>query len=307
MNYIMYLDVLFLINMGMNLVILRLTGYLCRQRIVWWRYLVGAGMGSMLVVTVIWLPVFPPWQVYIGIYGGIGAGMCWLTFQPKTIRGTLKCYGCLLTVAFLLGGIMNWLYFSTPVGEWLNRVFGSEGLQFGEIVVLVLMGGTLFLLLSTGARRLQQEQERDCFQVSLYFDDETNLYGVGLVDTGNFLREPVTGQPVMVAEAEWIQSLLPPPYLKVLNTYMTEDRIDYDRIMNENLTKCRWIPYQSVGETRGELLGLQCRKIILRNDKYCLVREAVMIGISRTPIMGNRQYQILLQSEILEGEKICCR
>lgn len=307
MKYVMYLDVLFLVNMGMNLVILWLTGYCCRQKTAWWRYFLGACMGSVFLVLLLWLPLRLSELLYICLYGIIGGMMCWFTFYPKTIKRGLLCYGCMLLITFLLGGVMNWLYFSTPFGEWLNSLFNSKGIRLGELFILVLAGGGIFLWLSSGARRMLPKQAADRYQVSLYFDEETNVYGVGFVDTGNFLREPVTGRPVLVAEAGWLQAVLPQPYQLLVETYITEGRIDYDRIMEEQLIKCRWIPYQSVGEQQGEMLGVQCRKIILRNEKNCLVREQVVVGISRTPLMENQHYQILLQSEILEGETICYR
>lgn len=307
MKYVMYLDVLFLVNMGMNLVILWLTGYCCRRRTAWWRYLLGSCMGSGLLVLMLWLPLRLSEILYVCLYGAIGGIMCWFTFCPKTVRRGLLCYGCMFMVSFLLGGMINWLYFSTPFGEWLNSLFNSGDIRFGELFILVLTGGSIFVWLSSGARRILREQAADRYQVSLYFDEKTNLYGLGFVDTGNFLREPVTGRPVMVAEAGWLQEVLPRPYQVLVDTYITEGRIDYDRIVEEQLTKCRWIPYQSVGEQQGEMLGIQCRKIILRNEESCLIREQVIVGISRTPLMKNQQYQILLQSEILEGEKICYR
>lgn len=302
MKYTIYLDVLFLINFGMDFLIIWLTGRLCGQRIVWWRNLVSPMAGSLFLLLLIWIPIPAKWVYYICSYGVIGIVMCWLAFQPQGIKNILKCYGCQLMITFLLGGIMNWLYFSTPVGEWCVRQFGQQGLQFRELLILVMLSGMILAILTAGFRQLRKEQRHETYQISLYFDDK-NIYGTGFVDTGNFLLEPLSRRPVMVADAGWIQKILPGEYLRLLNIYMEQGKIDYDLIAEEKLTRARWIPYQAVGEQNGELLGFQCSKMFLRAQDTCMTRENVIVGISRTPIMNHNQYQMLLHTGIIEQEE----
>lgn len=197
---------------------------------------------------------------------------------------------------------MNWLYFSSPVGDWLESLFGTQGLQLGELFLLVSAAAVILSILAVGFRQYHTGQKRDYYQVYLYFENE-NIYGTGLVDTGNFLVEPMTRRPVVIAEADWLRPILTADYQHLVECYTEQGRFDYDWIAEKKLTKAKWIPYQSVGEAQGEMLGIQCRKMILRQDSKCLVRENVIVGVSRTALTGKHQYQMLLHTELVEQEE----
>ena len=129
------------------------------------------------------------------------------------------------------------------------------------------------------------------------------MYGTGFLDTGNFLVEPLSRRPVVIAEADWLISALPEDYRKLVEVYLEQGVIDYDQIAAQRLTRARWIPYQAVGETRGELLGLQCKRLVMRQQNTCMIREEVIVGISRTAITGNHRYQMLLHTDIVYKEE----
>lgn len=302
MKYTIYLDVLFLINFGMDFLIIWLTGRICGQKAKWWRYLVSPLAGSLLLILLIWLPIPARWVYYIFGYGIIGIIMCILAFHPREMKQGIKCYACQLMITFLLGGIMNWLYFSTPIGEWCVRSLGGEGLQFRELLLLVLLSGSIVAVLSAGFRQLQKEQKQEIYQISLYFEDQ-NIYGIGFVDTGNFLKEPMSRRPVAVAAADWIQPVLSEEYRELVSAYLETGKINYDLIAEKELRKARWIPFQAVGQQQGELLGIQCEQMIIRRDNDCMTRKNVMIGISRTPITNHNRYQMLLHREMIEQEE----
>lgn len=308
MNYTIYLDVLFLVNFGMDYLILWLTGRLCHQQIPWWRYLISALTGSFLLLLIIWLPIPEAWIYYICSYGIIGILMCYLAFRPKGLKAVITCYLCQLLVTFLLGGIMNWLYFSSPVQHWMNGLWDKEtGIQLREFMLLLFLAGAIFSILTAGFRQYRKEERQNLYDLSLYFGEQ-NIYGIGLLDTGNFLIDPMTRQPVIVADARWIKKLLPEEYQSLLVTYLELGKIDYDRIAEERLLKAKWIPFQAVGEEQGQLLGIQCGKLVLKGRDTCITRQNVIVGISRTPISKNNRYQMLLHTDIIEQEEyICCR
>lgn len=306
MNYTIYLDVLFLVNFAMDYLILFLTGWLCRQKTVWWRCLISALTGSILFLLILWLPIPEVWMYYIFSYGFTGILMCFLAFRPKGIKAVLACYLCQLMVTFLLGGIMNWLYFVSPIRSWINGSWNEEqGIPLREFVLLLLLSGIIFSVLTVGFRQYRKDERQYLYELSLYFG-ERNIYGVGLVDTGNFLIEPMSRQPVAVADARWIEKLLPEDYQRLLQTYLEQGKIDYDRIAEDTLFKAKWIPFQAVGEEQGEMLGIQCGRLILKRSDACITRQNVVVGISRTPISKNNRYQMLLHTDMVEQEEQEC-
>lgn len=307
MKYKIYLDVLFLINFGMDAWILWLTGKLCRKHPVWWRQLIAALSGAFLVTILVWIPVPKVWLYAVLGYGVTGLLMCWLAFSPHSVWETVKSYLCMLVVTFLLGGIMNWLYLGTGLGTYINRLCAGSGLGIRGLTILVLASGAIFGILGTGATSIREEWRNPYYQVVLYWKDN-QIKGRGLLDTGNFLTDPVSHQPVVLAEAEWICPLLSEEYRSLVQTYLATGRIDYDQIAEQGLSGIRWIPYCSVGNEQGELLGIVCNAMMLRHNRQESVRRNVVVGISPTPLSDDQRYQLLLQERILEWEEtICCR
>lgn len=129
MRYRIYLDILFLINFGMDAWILWLTGKLCRKHLVWWRQLIAALAGAFLVTILVWIPVPKAWIYTVLGYGVTGLFMCWLAFSPHSVWEMVKSYLCMLGVTFLLGGIMNWLYLETGLGTYIKKTLYGKRIR----------------------------------------------------------------------------------------------------------------------------------------------------------------------------------
>lgn len=307
MKYRIYLDVLFLINFGMNAWILWLTGKLCRKQIIWWRQLIAAFVGAAIITILVWIPISNTWLYGILGYGITGLLMCFLAFSTHSVWETVKSYICMLGVTFLLGGIMNWIYLETELGTYINRLCAENGLGIRGLTILVITAGAIFSILGTGVAGIREEWKNPYYQVILCWKNN-RIRGRGLLDTGNFLTDPISHQPVVLAEAEWFEPLLPQEYGNLVRTYLDTGRIDYDQIAEQALSGIRWIPYCSVGKEQGELLGVICDAMILKQKHRESVHRNVVIAISPTPLSENGQYQLLLQKKIIEWEEtVCCR
>lgn len=116
-------------------------------------------------------------------------------------------------------------------------------------VALALAGGRLVLdaaaawwQLGRGTRRLQVRLGGG--QVAL----------VGLVDTGNQLREPLSGRPVVVVEAAALGHLLPPAVAAAAAG--PGDAQVLAALPPEWAARCRLVPYRAVGTDQGLLLAV---------------------------------------------------
>lgn len=306
MRYTIYLDMVFVIDTGMDLLLLWFAGYICRRNVVWWRYLVGALAGGIGMVLGIWIPF--PWAWLAGLfhYGVVGLAMCLLTFSPKTIRETCRCYGTLLLISFLFGGVLNWLSHSSVIKRWMQSCSFIQENQLGTLVTFAVLGGGILLVLLTGFARYRKENQ-EAYKVVLQFDQKHRIEGVGYVDTGNFLQDPITGRPVAVAEATWLYPLLPEPYQRILTEYRKEDRIPYEHLNGDAFLRIRVIPYCTVGKQQGELLGIRCRSLELYGRGETIQIRYVVMAVSRTPIAVGGRYQVLLHRDMIKEDAICCR
>ena len=116
MHYELYLDSLFLLNFGMNLLLLCLVDHSMGHTATWYRLLAGAGVGAV-------------WYLFPFLWKGTAAGKLLLCFLPGTILmlyvtfhirslGTLWNYfRKLMLSTFLIGGILAALLRGFPMGR----------------------------------------------------------------------------------------------------------------------------------------------------------------------------------------------
>lgn len=226
MHYELYLDSLFLLNFGMNLLLLSLVDYSMGHTATWYRLLSGAGIGAGCYL----LPF---------LWNGTAAGKLLLCFLPGTLlmlyvafpirslRALWTCFRKLMLATFLIGGILVALLRGFPMGR---KYLPGVGLLLG-------VGAFSGWVLLRGRKR-EKEQAGYC-EVVLRGAEET-LRIHALIDSGNTLTEPISGAPVSVLDAGI-----------------------FDRLWPEGLPGFRAIPYHSVGKKSGILKGYLVPQIMI--------------------------------------------
>lgn len=100
------------------------------------------------------------------------------------------------------------------------------------------------------------------------------------MDTGNSLREPVSGRPVSVVEEEC--------FLKLSGIKAPE--------------KLKAIPYHSVGRDNGIMEGYEVPEIIIKGREENIRWQKVIVGISRNKISASGKYQMILHPDLCKYE-----
>ena len=84
-----------------------------------------------------------------------------------------------------------------------------------------------------------------------------------LWDTGSFLRDPLTGRPVVLADSTVARTLL-----QMDPMLLREPAAAMERLMREcPALKPRLIPYRAVGVEQGMLLGVRCTVLSVRGEE----------------------------------------
>lgn len=217
-----YADVVMAVNFLVDFLLLlaaeRLTGYPASPG----RAALGAGLGAVYSGLCL-LPGFSflggwLWRmVFLALMAGTAFG-----WNP----GTLRQGAVFLVLSMALGGI--------ALG------FGSV-----DMAVLILSAAGLWLLCRWGLRGVGQQTY---VPVKLcHGDREVEL--LALRDTGNTLRDPLTGEQVLVAGADVAQELLG----------LTEEQLLHpvETLARGILPGLRLIPYRAVGQPGSMLLALR--------------------------------------------------
>lgn len=261
MHYELYIDSLFLLNFGMNLLLLCLVDCSMGHTATWYRLLVGAGIGAVSYL----LPF---------LWSGTAVGKLLVCFLPGTV---LMLYAAFpihnlwalesyfrkqLFFTFLLGGILVALLRGFPMGQ-----------KYLPGICMVLGSGMFsgWLILQ---RRKKEEKNAVYCDVLLQGGKET-LRIHALADSGNTLTEPISGAPVSVLDARVFEQLWP-----------------------EGLPVFRAIPYHSVGKKSGILYGYRVPQMIIISQGVEKKYNDVYLAVSTEEIIGE-EISMLLHPALL--------
>ena len=263
MYYELYMDVFFLENFMMDYLILFTAGKILHCTATQWRIFLGAAFGSLLTCLGILLPeknicyaVFKWTWLYIGA----GAGMVLIGLKIKKVRGFLKAMAVLGISGILFGGAMGLMkpYFRRSLSLFLVLSVCSYQLVRGGLALLDY---------------LRYIREYRC-EATLYRNE--TVYKVNaLIDTGNRLREPVTGKPIHIVSKDFAGKCWgkQPP------------------------GKIRYVPFTSVGQKDGLLPVIELDRMYIQGKKAFWV-ENPLVGISQEKLSEHGDYEIILNSEI---------
>lgn len=302
METTVYGDLLFLINAGMDALCFKLTARLLRRPLRRGRLILGSALGGVYAVAAL-LPEFSPWAA---ILTDLLACLCiclpvffrredgWRHFFPAV--------GVYLAVSMILGGIMTGLY------NLLNRTglcgvleaAGEDGPTAWLFLLLAFSGGGIALLCGKLFRRAGALS--DCrVRVTLRLDGRSAELN-GLIDSGNLLRDPLTGAAVIPVSRQAVERLLPPALLDAVKNGSPASLTG-----TPEARRVRLIPAATAaGETL--LLALRVDEVTItrtesaedkrRKDPPSAVYRDLLIAPTELPDGGKPSPQALLPAEL---------
>lgn len=288
MEVTLYLDVFFLTNLGMDLLLLWMTAKILRIPVHGKRLAAAAALGAggaciLVMVWHVWLPGMSDagvrdwlqgvpdaggrsWLAQVaGVlellagWGILPAGMLLTAFRPSRLAE----WGRQLTVLWIAGAAAGGIFEAVSFGNHRST------LRFLCCAAGVCLGGRAAVLFLQESMRIQ----KNLYEVTLYYHGRTGQL-TALWDTGNQLYEPYGHRPVHVVTREAAAQLCE-----------TVDRVIY-------------IPFSAVGTGYGVLPGIQLDAMDVRKEGV-LVRHCEMpwIAVSREPLSVRHQYEMLLHGE----------
>lgn len=260
MYYELYIDVLFLTNFMMDSLILLAVRTVLKYPVSRGWIFCGGAVGSGLTCLVMAVPA-PAWVKCILFHTTVNTAMIKIGLHVKTAKDFFRAFALLYITAFLLGGILQAM-----------RPYVRTGSLFFAAAVAA------FYILSISFRlivRVRNIQKKIC-EVTLC-TDKGEYHVRALVDTGNTLTDPISGEAVCVIDQAFARRMFPG---------------------TESIKGIRYIPYRSVG---GEsiLPVLRIEKMGIRRKEMQWISRPV-IGICEEKISEHEDYQMILNPDILE-------
>lgn len=121
-----------------------------------------------------------------------------------------------------------------------------------------------------------------------------------LIDTGNLLRDPVSGVPAIIVEYSAIEPILP---YRIRASVRASD-VDFAAAayaIADSLwsTRFRAVPYSSVGQTWGLMVGFRPSEIRVMDGKKEISTDRAVVCVHNSSFCPTGKYRALLNPEIL--------
>lgn len=247
------LDIVVFIHFLVDLLLILGTNRICSRPLAVGRPAVAAALGAAYAAGCL-LPGFSflgwmPWRiVFLVLMGMVAFGWERSALRPGVLFVLLRMAMGGITLGVGKGGF--WAVVMAALSVCLMCLLGYDGRP-----------GQQYLPITISHRGKQ-------------------IHLTALVDTGNTLRDPVSGLPVLVADAAAGEKLLSLTQRQLQHPIETLAAGDHPGL--------RLIPYSAVGQTNGLLLGLRVEELTIGGK-----REDMIVAFAPHQIGAGKAFQAL--------------
>ncbi|AET70210.1 Sporulation factor SpoIIGA [Desulfosporosinus orientis DSM 765] len=291
-----YLDLVILINGGMDALVLVLLGKLLHLPSRPMRIITAALVGEIPVLLACYS--ISPWTT---ISKWLIPFLMVIVAYPTKRPGTfLKALVGFWLLSAGLGGFMYGLWGWTKFDDGLEKE--NLILIVHDLWVLPL-GALLWWLLQNFWQRWQERKamlERTIYDLEICFGGEENgtVHIKALLDTGNDLRDPLTGSPVILLEEEAAAKAIPASVKAFMDIPWKDCPDPWPLLwkLNPNLIKrLVFIPFQTI-DAKSWLLGIRPEHVTFCESKESRQIHAT-VALVKQVLSLEGEYQALLHPE----------
>ncbi len=280
----------------MNYIILFATAVINKVEIKLIRILLSSILGSIYAVVSYTNILSNFTGVIIKIL--LSIAMIYIAFKPEGVKRFIKQLLIFYLATFTFGGVAFALLYFVKPGEILIE----NGIYIGTYPIkIALLGGIVGFVIITIAFNLIKGKlsKNDMFcNIHVYINSKRKDM-ISMIDTGNLLKEPITGMPVVIVEKEELIDIIPMEILNNIDKIINGD-IDDIKNIEQYISKFRVIPFNSLGKQNGLLLGIKADKIIVDYDENKIEHNNIIIGVYEKKLCKNDSYKALIGLDLLD-------
>ena len=273
---VVYLDVLFAVNALINTLLLHAACLFAGRQPQRVRLILAGVLGGVYAAVA----ALPQMGFLVGWCGKgmCGAAMILIAFgwSRQTIR--LAVWFAMLSAAF------------AGVVLMLTGLFGIEVYMLGGTAVypislptLVLTAGISYCVIALLLQRFGKHSAADMLKPITICIAGRRRQFTALMDTGNLLRDPMTGREVFVLDGTCTKELLPQ-----LSAALLSHPAEAFAALAGSVAGLRLIPYRAVGTSSGLLLGIKSDWVLVGEKKI----PGATVAFSPSPVSGGA-YQVI--------------
>ena len=281
MYQVVYIDRVFLTNLLVDYLLLRIVGNVlrCRKRYV--RCAAASAFGAAFSCLLMLAGRNMAPVLRSALHGCCAVCMIWIVFSKEKISFRLKALTALYTAAFLFGGILEAVENQHPFG-------------IRSFVLCFVLAGVSEVWITHAADRICRQRPHIC-PVTIAFRGTVKKL-CGYYDTGNLLTDPMNQQPVSVLQTDALSGVISEDTLKLLKNLSAES----DGWENTELTclQPRFIPFAAM-EKKGILLAVTLDDLLIHAPKEAVHVSRPVFALTAEPFALGKEYEVLLNSRLL--------
>ncbi|WP_334071894.1 MULTISPECIES: sigma-E processing peptidase SpoIIGA [Paenibacillus] len=304
---VVYIDLIFLMNLLIDAALLAMTAWLRKRKVVYWRLGLSAAVGAFYVVMM-FLPALSFLFTFL-VKFLFSVVMLWIAFGFGGLQNYLRNLGAFYIVNFAAaGGILGIHYLLQSSGELWNGIWYSAtgglgfSLQVGVVFTLALFVIVLLWFKWVISSRRRQEMMTSYLAEIRVRIGDADVSCTGLIDTGNHLTDPLSRLPVMVMEASLWKDFLPDLEAgqgsgneadNLILKWTEDDSFPWrDRL--------RLVPFRGVNRGSQFMLALKPDEVVVRKDGGEFKTARVLVGLDRGSLSAEGRFQAIVHPALVE-------
>lgn len=300
---VIYADVVFLINFVMDIIILYITSIIIKKTTNKVRIIIGGFIGSVFYCLLMFSCLNKYYNPFTSLFTFIVPLI--FVFRPRSIREFLKGFFVLNISAFTIGGFATGIFFYTNAKNYIGELLTFTVNDF-SIKLLIFSSSFTYISIKLIRLKINERMQKKQHIVSIKIKNNNISKQINaLVDTGNTLKEPMSDKHVIILEFAVFKDFLPNE-LKILFYEQNQTNITkiYDAIAKIDdstfLEKFRLIPFKSVGNESGTLIGIRVDEVNIYDEMKKYYLKDIFIAIANFKLTQNDDFNALLNPEIFD-------
>lgn len=296
-----YLDMVWILNFLLDLMLLMLTKALCREYTPKRRLVLGAIVASLIVPITLYFP-----NTYIStVLGKIlySILIIFVTFRFISVNRMVKQLLLFYFVSFSIGGGLFAAHYllQKPIALSAAGILSYSSGYGDPVSWIFVVVGFPFVFWFTKSRMDKHAVEKirynQLYDVTIHFQNKS-FTTTGFIDSGNQLIDPLTRRPVIICDEpflkQWFQK---EEWQQLKRAY---DEFDLINIPLEWQKHIQVVPFHGVEGKSNFLFAIKPDKITISYGEQQIVSTKLLIGIQFSELTNDRRYHCLLHPQIIQ-------
>lgn len=292
-----YIDVVLIENLIMNYIIIFATGIILKIKMKQIRIILGSLIGAIYTIIA--------YVSNLRIYSNfilkfiLSIIIVYISFNPQTQKQLWKSLLIFYLTSLVFGGAAFAIIYVVRPQEILRNnqlIFGTTSMK------VILFSAILAFIVIILAFKIVKNKisKKDMFcDIEVKINEEI-IKTKAMIDTGNFLKEPITNKPVVVIEHTLLYDCIPKQILNNIEQILGGDFSNVpEEIREEYISKLKFIPFSSLGKQNGMLIGINAKYIKIKSEENENINENVIVGIYNKSLTKRGEYRALIGIELV--------